>query len=96
MTSERYVFDVIMRHSGAATREEFGQISSTFARQGQIIAGWIETGAFRKDVSPNMLWQGIVAFAVQGMTLKFCAFHKDEPFEHRLSGYLSAWLRPVG
>ncbi|MEM6664412.1 MAG: helix-turn-helix domain-containing protein, partial [Pseudomonadota bacterium] len=33
MTCERYVFDVIMRYSGAAGIEEIGAIATTFGRQ---------------------------------------------------------------
>ncbi len=94
MTCERYVFDLIMRSSGAAAVETVGQISTTFGRQGAIVGSWIAQGDFRKDVSPRLLSEGVLAFAVQAMGLKFCALHQDQSMETRLRAYLEAWLTP--
>ncbi len=94
MTSERYVFDVILRHSGAAAREEVGPIAQTFGRQIEVMAGWLSDGPFRKDVSAELLADGVQAFAVQSMALHFCAIHSGETMQARLKTYLNAWLNP--
>ena len=94
MTRERYVFDVILRYSGAAAREEIGAIAETFSRQISVLATWLDDGPFRKDVTPHLLAEGVQAFAIQAMALKFCALHNDEPMTRRLESYLEAWLLP--
>lgn len=94
MTSERYVFDVILRHSGAAAKEEIGPIASTFDQQVGILAKWLTGGPFRRDVPPLILAEGIQAFAVQSMALQFCAISSEEPMRDRLRQYLAAWLIP--
>lgn len=94
MTGERFVFDLILRHSVAAAIEEVGPIASTFDRQTQVLAGWLADGPFRKDVCPQVLAEGIQAFAIQAMALRFCALHRHENMRDRLQGYLQAWLLP--
>ncbi len=96
MTCERYVFDVIMRHSGAATAKEIGEISGTYGRKGQIMERWLAEGPFRKDVPPRVLSEGVEAFAIQSMALQYCALHNSEPMGQRLLTYLRAWLLPKG
>ncbi|MEO0361173.1 MAG: TetR/AcrR family transcriptional regulator [Pseudomonadota bacterium] len=96
MTSERYVFDVILRHSGAAAREEIGPIATTFGRFDRIVARWLTESAAREDVPADLLAEGVQAFAVQAMALKFCALHEEESAEDRLGRYLAAWLSPAG
>lgn len=95
MTCERYVFDVILRYSGAAAVEEIGRIASTFYRQGHVLAAWMEDSPFRKDIGPELLSEGVQAFAVQAMALNFCALHASEHLENRLRTYLKAWLTPA-
>lgn len=94
MTSERYVFDVIIRHSGAAAIQEVGAIAMTFDRQARVLAGWLSDGPFRTDVSPQMLAEGVQAFSVQAMALKFCAIHNCQSTVELLVPYLEAWLNP--
>ncbi|SFI42655.1 TetR/AcrR family transcriptional regulator [Jannaschia pohangensis] len=94
MTSERYVFDVILRYSGAAAREEIGAIATTFGRQIEVFIGWIEGGDFRRDVPAAILAEGVQAFAVQVMALRFCALHGGNGLRDPLSTYLAAWLSP--
>ncbi|MCZ4256346.1 TetR/AcrR family transcriptional regulator [Sulfitobacter sp. G21635-S1] len=94
MTCERYVFDVILRHSGAALAEEIGPIATTFVRQAEVVAAWLDQGPFRRDVSPDLLAEGVQAFATQAMALHFCALHNAVPLDQRLRPYLSAWLQP--
>ncbi|WP_095588393.1 TetR/AcrR family transcriptional regulator [Actibacterium ureilyticum] len=95
MTCERYVFDLILRYSGAAARADIGPIAMTFERHGQSMARWLSGGPFRSDVSPALLAEGVQAFAIQAMALSFCALHADAPFQARLAEYLRAWLLPV-
>jgi AcrR family transcriptional regulator len=92
MTQERYIFDVIVRHSGAAVKEEIGPIAQTFERTIELVAGWIATGNFRKDVSEVLLAEGVQAFAVQAMALHFCAINNQEEMHLRFKNYLQAWL----
>ncbi|WP_026480150.1 TetR/AcrR family transcriptional regulator [Ahrensia sp. 13_GOM-1096m] len=94
MTSERYVFDVIIRHSGAAAIQEVGAIAMTFDRQARVLADWLSDGPFRTDVSPQMLAEGVQAFSVQAMALKFCAIHNCQSTVELLVPYLEAWLNP--
>ena len=90
MTSERYVFDVILRYSGAAGVTEIGPIAHTFERQFRLFAKWV---ADRDDLSPELLAEGIQAFFLQAMSLQFCALHASSQAQARLTTYLQAWLR---
>jgi AcrR family transcriptional regulator len=94
MSSERYVFDVILRRSGAMAVEEIGPIASTFGRLGELMGQWLAQGAFRKDVPLEILVEGVEAFLVQTLALNFCALHKDKSMKARLQPYLRAWLAP--
>nr|MCU0762661.1 TetR/AcrR family transcriptional regulator [Hydrogenophaga sp.] len=95
MASERYVFDVILRRSGAAALEQIGPIAMTFGRLGEIVGQWLAQGAFRKDVPVDIQVEGVEAFLVQTLALNFCALHQDKPMKERLLPYLRAWLAPV-
>ncbi|MGH1466265.1 MAG: TetR/AcrR family transcriptional regulator [Cognatishimia sp.] len=94
MTTERYVFDVILRHSGAAAKEEIGDIAQTFWRMGTVMGPWLAQGPFRKDISAALLADGVGAFLIQAMALHFCALHNEEPLRNLLERYLTAWLLP--
>lgn len=94
MTSERYVFDVIIRHSGAAAKEDVGPIARTFERQFMVFAKWLAAASFRRDVAPDLLAEGIQAFVIQVVALHFCAINSDTPMQTRLRTYLQAWLMP--
>lgn len=94
MTCERYVFDVILRYSGAAAVEDIGHIAMTFDRHNRVVSAWLADGPFRRDVSAELLTEGIQAFSVQAMALKFCAIHNSESLEDRLLPYFKAWLTP--
>lgn len=94
MTCERYVFDVILRHSGAAAKEAIGVIAQTFTRQIEVVAQWLSDGPFREDVPPRLLADGVQAFSVHCMALHFCAAHDGEPMGQLLEAYLNAWLSP--
>ncbi|MFT6556808.1 TetR/AcrR family transcriptional regulator [Sneathiella sp.] len=94
MTCERYVFDVILRYSGAAGIAEIGPIAATFERSIHVFAGWFERSGFRRDVSSVLLAEGVQAFATQAMALRFCARHGDQPLRQQLEVYMRAWLLP--
>ncbi len=95
MTCERYVFDVILRYSGAAAVSEIGPIAMTFGRYVELVSAWLSAGTYRSDVGIDLLAEGIQAFAVQAMALQFCALHHARSFEDRLEVYLDAWLTPA-
>jgi hypothetical protein len=95
MSSERYVFDVILRRSGAMAVEEIGPIASAFGRLNELMAQWLAHGAFRQDVPLEILVEGVEAFLVQTLALNFCALHKDKSMKARLKPYLRAWLSPA-
>lgn len=95
MTCERYVFDVCLRLSGAMAVEEIGCIAMTFGRFEQMTADWISAGSYREDASAELLAEGVHAFAIQTMALRFCALHNSQSVHERLSPYLKAWLQPA-
>ena len=95
MTSERYVFDVILRHSGAAALDDIGTIAETFGRQVELLQRWMTQAPFRKDISAELQAEGIHAFMIQAMATNFCALHNSQSFRDRLGPYLKAWLTPV-
>lgn len=94
MTQERYVFDVILRLSGAAAVAEIGAIATTFGRYLDLTTRWFETGRFRTDIPAELQADGLQAFLTQAMALHFCALHESQNMESRLTVYLRAWLRP--
>ncbi|SFI90972.1 TetR/AcrR family transcriptional regulator [Celeribacter neptunius] len=96
MTSERYVFDVILRYSGAAAISEIGPIAEQFTVQGELFARWVAQGPFRKDIPADLAGDGIGAFLIQSIALTFCALHCSSAIEPRLATYLDAWLLPSG
>ncbi|MDO9290436.1 MAG: TetR/AcrR family transcriptional regulator [Hydrogenophaga sp.] len=95
MSSERYVFDLIMRRSGAMAVEEIGPIALSFGRLGELVGQWLAQGAFRRDVPIEILVEGVEAFLMQTLALNFCALHKDKTMKARLQPYLRAWLAPA-
>jgi AcrR family transcriptional regulator len=95
MSSERYVFDLIMRRSGALAVEEIGPIALSFGRLGELVGQWLAQGAFRQDVPIEILVEGVEAFLMQTLALNFCALHKDKTMKARLQPYLRAWLAPA-
>lgn len=94
MTSERYVFDVILRYSGAAHIEEVGSIATSFGRQVAILEKWLTGSTFRPDLSAELAAEGVHSFMIQAMALKFCALHNSTAISDRLGPYLDAWLNP--
>lgn len=92
MSSERYVFDVIIRYSGAAAAEEIGPIAMTFERFVAVMARGLATGPFRQDVDPELLAEGVQAFVVQVLALNFCALNNVTPIDERLHPFLEVWL----
>lgn len=94
MTCERYVFDVILRYSGAAAVEEIGAIAATFGRQEEVFGRWLADAPFRRDIPPDLQAEGVSAFLIQAMAVQFCALHEAQSFEDRLTAYLRAWLTP--
>ena len=90
MTSERYVFDVIIRYSGAAGVTEIGPIAHTFERQFNLFTNWV---APRDGLTSELLAEGVQAFFIQAMSLQFCALHASSQAQDRLATYLRAWLR---
>lgn len=95
MSCERYVFDVILRHSGAAANSEIGPIAMTFGRQAEVTANWLKDQPFRKDISAELQAEGVQAFVVQAISLVFCSMHNAISPQDRVETYLRAWLSPI-
>ncbi len=95
MTAERYVFDLLIRHSGAVAIAEIGPIAYFFERYFRVVMMWLDEAEVRKDVPSDLLAEGVQAFAIQAMSLKYCALHASTSFSDRLKVYLEAWLTPA-
>jgi len=95
MMSERYVFDLLIRYSGAAAISEIGPIAYCFEKYFRIVMMWLDQAEVRQDVPTDLLAEGVQAFAIQAMSLKFCALHSATTFTDRLETYLRAWLTPA-
>ncbi len=97
MAQDRVVFDVVLRFSGAAAIETTELISLNFLHQVELFATWIRAlqgTVVRTDVDPMLLAEGVHAFVIQAMALKFCALHNTNQTHERLNPYLEPWLAP--
>ncbi|WP_271948447.1 TetR/AcrR family transcriptional regulator [Ruegeria faecimaris] len=95
MTSERYVFDLLIRYSGATAIADIGPIAYCFERYFRVVMMWLDAADVRQDIPTELLAEGVQAFAIQAMSLKFCALHASTGFTDRLRVYLDAWLTPA-
>lgn len=95
MAQDRFVFDIIMRYSGAAGVEDETEIALNFLHQIQLLMRWLKLMPdVRRDVSVDLLAEGVHAFAINAMALKFCALHNANSITDRLRPYIRAWLLP--
>ncbi len=95
MAQDRFVFDIIMRYSGAAGVEDETEIALNFLHQVQLLMRWLEDmPGIRRDVGVDLLAEGVHAFALNAMALKFCALHNANSITDRLRPYIRAWLTP--
>ncbi|MFK7944458.1 MAG: TetR/AcrR family transcriptional regulator [Paracoccaceae bacterium] len=94
LTSERYVYDITLRYSGAAAVEEVGPIAETFGRQIELLMDWLASMPYRQDIPVDLRAEGVHAFMFQAMSVHFCALHNATSIRDRLIPYLNAWLRP--
>lgn len=94
ISSERYIFDVFLRLSGALAVEEVGKIAESIYRYDRILIEKLKVGPFRKDISAELLSEGIQAFSVSSIALSLCALHRDKNVENRLTIQLNAWMCP--
>ncbi|MBB5722035.1 AcrR family transcriptional regulator [Loktanella ponticola] len=94
ISSERYIFDVFLRLSGALAVEDIGKIATTLYRHDRILVGLMADSPFRKDISTDLLSEGIQSFCINAVALSFCVLHRGQDVESRLSVYLDAWLCP--
>ncbi|MEO0390098.1 MAG: TetR/AcrR family transcriptional regulator [Pseudomonadota bacterium] len=95
MTCERYVFDIVIRYSGALGQSDIGPIAMIFSRYIDVVEGWVRGSGFRNDIPERLVAEGVQAFAVQAMALTFCALHQEASRDARLAQYLAAWLTPA-
>ncbi|MEL7125726.1 MAG: TetR/AcrR family transcriptional regulator [Pseudomonadota bacterium] len=95
VTSERYVFDIVLRYSGAAGISDIGPIAQSFERQYLLSLQWVSHPDLpvRDDIPLELVAEGIGAFLIQAISLKFCALHGSVSVEDRLVPYIEAWLR---
>jgi AcrR family transcriptional regulator len=61
MGSERYVFDLVIRRSGAAASDEIGPVAEALGRLGQLLLQWLPQAGRRADVAPELLAEGVEA-----------------------------------
>ncbi len=94
ISSERYVFDIFLRLSGALAVEEIGKIAETIYRYDCILIDRLKSGPFRQDISAELLSEGIQAFSVSSIALSLCALHSEQNLENRLVIQLNAWMCP--
>lgn len=94
LSSERYVFDAFLRLSGALAVEEIGAIATTLYRHDRILAEQLKDRPFRRDISTDLLTEGIQSFCINAVALSFCALHSNQDVRDRLAVYLDAWLCP--
>ncbi|MCF7779100.1 TetR family transcriptional regulator [Sulfitobacter sp. M220] len=92
ISSERYVFDVFLRLSGALAVEEIGKIAESIYRYDRILIEKLKGSPFRQDISEGLLSEGIQAFSVSSVALSLCALHSDQNVKNRLTIQLNAWL----
>ncbi|NKX45017.1 TetR/AcrR family transcriptional regulator [Roseicyclus persicicus] len=95
MASERAVFDIVVRYSGAALETEPTEITRNFVAQDELLTGWIarlQARGLRRDVPARLLAEGVQAFATQAIALHFCVLHDPVPIDDRIRPYLRAWL----
>ncbi len=95
MAQSREVFDIIIRNSGALSLETIGPISQNFGDQVGLFAKWIAAHhgeAYRGDVAVDLLAEGVQAFMIQAVSLKFCALHNARSTTENFRPYLAAWL----
>lgn len=95
MTHEKYVFDLVLRFSGAGEQGAEGVIAQTFCRQETVVAKWLHGAPFRKDISVELMAEGVQAFAIHAMALGICELHDGVDDRGRLTNYLTAWLLPA-
>ena len=94
MTRERYVFDIVIRYSGAAAVDTIGPLAVVFGKYLDVVGQWVVAGQVRPDLTPTLVAEGVQAFAVQAMALEYCALHTSMGRNARLTEYLTAWLKP--
>ncbi|MEM6587579.1 MAG: TetR/AcrR family transcriptional regulator [Pseudomonadota bacterium] len=94
-TSERYVFDIMLRYSGATAIQEVGPIAQTFLQQYELCLKWVMNPDWpvRDDIPAELIAEGIGAFLIQAVSLQFCALHSSVTVEARLEPYLHAWFK---
>ena len=96
MSQDRTVFDLTLRYSGALKVETTEAIALNFGHQIELMIRWLKPmqgKTVRSDIDADLLAEGVQAFAVQAMALKFCALHNTVAVEERLTSYLQAWLK---
>ena len=94
ISSERYIFDVFLRLSGALAVEDIGDIATTLYRHDRLLATQLSNSSFRQDISVDLLSEGVQSFSINAVALSFCALHSGQDLKDRLTVYLKAWLCP--
>lgn len=95
MAQDRFVFDIVMRYSGAAAVDDTTEIALNFLHQVELLMRWLpQMPGIRRDVDVELLAEGVLAFALNAMALKFCALHNASSINDRVRPYIRAWLQP--
>lgn len=100
VAQDRVIFDLLLRYSGATTTPPDEVVTASFLRQVALLSDWIRplqaAGKIRRDQPPELLAEGIQAFANHVLGLWFCREHDTvPPPAQALAPYLQAWLQPA-
>lgn len=99
IASDRVIFDIMLRYSGATGDITNEIVAQTFYDQIDLCARWIAplqaVGVIRADQSPALLAEGIQAFLTHVIALSFCALHEhpDRPVDALLP-FLRVMMAP--
>ena len=94
MAQDRFVFDVVMRYRGPL-RSRCDRDRPELLHQVELLMRWLpQMPGIRRDVETELLAEGVLAFALNAIGLKFCALHNASSIKDRVRPYIRAWLQP--
>ena len=94
LASERAVFEVVLRRSGAGLHDQEGPIAQALWRMITTLADSFACRPPRTDADPMTLAEGVQAFVTQTAALILCGAARGQTPSERLRVFLRAWLAP--